>query len=217
MTAVGISAAGVIPAPRSAGYRWGGICGIVFGPLLAASALMTAGMPQADNAAKVQAWAVKHTGLLNGAALISVIGVIVGLCFLTSLHAFLTRKETSWMGSLYLVGIVVFGVAGTVAVGLNASLGADAKHLTAGSVQLMASLDQNLNWGMTSIGLTLMYFAAGHLIRRTNLLPVWLAWVSWVFAALGATWYLGFIPLLGTVLWSFVIGVIVMARHPAES
>ena len=220
MTAVGISAAGVTPATsavRSVGYTWGAICGIVFGPLLAASALMTAGMPQPDNAAKVQAWAVKHTGLLNGAALVSVIGVVVGLCFLTWLHALLTGRQTSWMGSLYLVGLVIFGVAGTVAVGINASLGADAKHLTSGSLQLMASLDQNLNWGMTSIGLTLMYFAAGHLIRRTNLLPAWLAWVSWLFALLGATWYLGFIPLLGTVLWSVVVGIILMARPAAES
>jgi hypothetical protein len=216
MTALDISATGVTPAAKTDRYMWGGICGIVFGPLLAASVFMTSGMPQADNAAKVQAWAVKHTGLLNGAAFVSVAGVIVGLCFLTAVHALLVGKQTSWMGSLYLVGLVVFGVAGTVAVGINATLGAEAKHLTTGSLQLLASLAQNLNWGMTSIGLAVMYFAAGHLIRRTNLLPVWLAWVSWLFALLAATYYLGFIPLVGTLLWSVVVGIMLMSRRTAE-
>ena len=217
MTAVGISAAGVVPATRSSGYRWGGLCGIVFGPLLLASALMTMGMPQAEHAAKVQKWATAHTGLLNGAAIVSVAGVIVGLCFLTYVHAVLAAKERSWMGSLYLVGVVVFGIAGTVSIGINSTLGSDAKHLSTGSVQLMASLAQNLNWGMTSIGLTLMYFAVGHLIRRSDVLPGWLTWVSWFFALTGATFFLGFIPLLGTVLWSMYVGIVLMARRTAAS
>ena len=153
-------------------------------------------MPQAEHAAKVQKWATTHTGLLNGAAMVSVAGVIVGLCFLTYVHSVLAAKERSWMGSLYLVGVVVFAVAGTVSVGINSTLGNDAKHLSTGSVQLMASLAQNLNWGMTSIGLAVMYFAVGHLIRRTDVLPSWLAWVSWFFALTGATFFLAFVPLL---------------------
>ena len=217
MTAVGISAAGVVPATRSGGYRWGGICGIVFGPVLLASALMTAGMPQAEHAAKVQKWTTTHTGLLNGAAMVSVAGVIVGLCFLTYVHSVLAAKERSWMGSLYLVGVVVFAVAGTVSIGINSTLGNDAKHLSTGSVQLMASLAQNLNWGMTSIGLAVMYFAVGHLIHRTDVLPSWLAWVSWFFALTAATFFLGFVALLGTVLWSLFVGITLTARRTSES
>ena len=217
MTAVGISAAGVVPATRSSGYRWGGICGIAFGPLLLASALMTAGMPQAEHAAKVQKWATTHTGLLNGAAMVSVAGVIVGLCFLTYVHSVLAAKERSWMGSLYLVGVVVFAVAGTVSIGINSTLGNDAKHLSTGSVQLMASLAQNLTWDLTSIGLAVMYFAVGHLIRHTDVLPSWLAWVSWFFALTGATFFLGFVALLGTVLWSLFVGITFTARRTAES
>lgn len=217
MTALDVPPIDVAQATRAGGHRWAGICGILFGPLLLASALMTAGMPQAKNAAKVQTWVTSHTGLLNGAAIVSVAGVIVGLCFLTHLYAALTTRQVSWMGTVYLVGAVVFGVAGTVSLGISATLGSDGKHLTVGSVQLMASLAQNLNWGMTSIGLTLMYFGVGHLIRRSDLLPAWLAWVSWVFALLGATFFLAFIPLLGTVLWSLVIGIVLVARRPAES
>lgn len=217
MTAVGVSAAGVAPATRSARFSWGGVSGIVFGPLLAGSALMTAGMPQADNADKVQAWVVKHTGLFDGAALVSVAGVIIGLCFLTWLYSRLAGRETGWMGSLYLVGVVVFAMAGTVIAGINATIGSDAKHLTTGSLQLMASLDMNFNYGMTCIGLAVMYLAAGHLIRRSTLLPGWLAWVSWLFAVLAASYFLGFVALLGTVLWSLVIAILLMTRRPAES
>jgi hypothetical protein len=60
-----------------------------------------------------------------------------------------------------------------------------------------------------------MYLAAGFLIRRTGLLPAWMAWVSWVFALLAATIFLGFIPLIGTGLWVIFVGIYLTARPPA--
>jgi hypothetical protein len=81
----------------------------------------------------------------------------------------------------------------------------------------MSSLDQNLNFPMTSAGLALMYLAAGFLIRRTGLLPGWMAWVSWVFALLAATIFLGFIPLIGTGLWVIFVGIYLTARPPAAN
>ena len=217
MTAVEMSMSGVAPATRTGHNRWAGVSGVVFGPLLVVSVLSTAGLPHADKAAKVQAWTEKHTSLLTGAALLSVAGVIIGLYFLTWAHSILSGRESSWMGTMFLVGIVIFGVAGTVSAGLNATLGADGKHLTTGSLQLMASLEENLNYGMTCIGLAILFFAAGHLIRRSGLLPGWLAWASWTFAVLAATVVLGIIALLGMVLWSIVVGVLFTMRQPVES
>ena len=148
---------------------------------------MTSGIPKVSDAAKVQAWSIKHHGMLSAAAVITVASVIVGLYFLTWLHSHLTRSastrsESGWMGTLYLVGAVIFGVSGGLTAGIDASIGSDAKHLSTGSLQLMDSLQQNFTYPMTLAGLAVMFLAAGILIRRTAVLRRWMAWPCWLFA-----------------------------------
>ncbi|HEX6392802.1 MAG TPA: hypothetical protein VFZ97_05135 [Acidimicrobiales bacterium] len=217
MTAVDVSARVSASDTQANWARWGGISGIVFAPLLAAAVLMTAGMPAAKHAAKVQAWDVKHTGLLGASLVLTALAVVVGLYFFTWLHFQFTRSERSWMGTMFVTGAILFGASGTIAAGLQATLSQDAKHLSTGSLQLMASLSQNFNYPMTTVGLALMFLAAGFLIRRTRLLPGWLAWVSWVLAFAAATVILGFIALLGTALWVIVVGAIFTVRRSAKS
>ncbi len=217
MTAVGVSAVVTGSATKpSSSSRWIALGGVLFALLLGAAVTMTSGLPDAKNAAKVRTWDVKHTSLMSVAALTTMAAVIVGLVFLTWLHSHLAR-EAGWIGNLFLVGAVIFGLSGVVGAGLDATLGGDAKHLSTGSLQLMSSLSQDLNAPMTCAGLALMYLAAGFLIRRTGLLPGWLAWVSWLFALLAATFVLGFIPLVGSALWMIVAGIYLTARPPADT
>jgi hypothetical protein len=215
MTAVGTASSGVEPSTSDKSARWAGIGGLAFAGLLAASTLVVSGMPDPKNATKVQAWMVKHTGLLGFSFLATMVAVVVGLCFLMWLYSYLTRGARDWIANTFLAGVFVFAMSGTIGAGLNAALSSDAKHLSTGSLQLMASLDMNLSYPMACAGLALMYLAAGFLIRRTGLLPGWLAWVSWVFAVLAISFFLGFVALFGTVLWVIVVGVTLIARGPA--
>ena len=216
MTAVGTPTTATAAVPETRWYRWEALSGLLFAAVLVPAVLLTSGMPQAKDAAKVQAWDVKHTGMLNAAFLVNAVGVIIGVWFLMWLHSQLTSDRAGWMGSLYLVGMVFFAMSGLVTAGLSAILGNDAKHLSTDSLQLLASFSQNFGYPMTSVGLALMYLGAGFLIRRSGLLPAWLAWVSWVFAFVAATVLLGFIALLGTVLWVIAVSVILAIRRPAE-
>lgn len=217
MTAVGTpTAATVAPNAKTAGYTWSALSGVLFAALLTASVFMSTGLPAAKDATKVQQWAVKHTGLLAVASVVVTLAVIVGLYFLIWLHGQLTKGRPDPVGYLFLVGAAVFGLSGTVGAGLHISLSQDAKHLSVTSLQLLASLEQNLNYSMTCAGLALMYLAAGILIRRTTVLPGWLAWPSWVFALLAATLVAGFVPLIGSALWMIVVGVYLAVRPPAE-
>lgn len=217
MTTVGLSTTGVRPATKIGWSRWTGMTGVLFGVILAVSVTATGGMPDAKNAAKVQAWDLKHTGLLNVSWFASTVAVIIGLYFLTWLHSQLGGREAGWIGNLYLVGMVFFAMSGAVQVGLHATVATDTKHLSASSLQLLANLLQNFNWGMTCIGLALMYLGAGYLIRRSGILPGWLAWVSWVFALTALSVILGFVALLGTALWVIAVGIILTVRHPVEN
>lgn len=217
MTTVGISTTGVTRATGASSTRWGGISGIAFGVILAVSTLMLAGKPQATNATKVDGWVLKHTGLIWVSVLLTMVAVVIGTCFLVWLHQQLTRSERGWQGTVFLAGAVIFATSGTVSAGLNAVLSMDAKHLSTGSLQLMASMSENVSYAMTCAGLAVMYVGAGLLIRRTNLLPGWLAWVSFVFAVLATSFFLGFVALLGSVLWLIVVGAIFATRQPVEN
>ena len=217
MTTVGLSTTGAVPATKLGWSRWTGLTGVLFGVIVAVSVIATDGMPDAKNAAKVQAWDIKHAGLLTTSFVATTVAVIIGLYFLTWLHSQVGGRNAGWMGSMFLVGMVFFAMSGAVQAGFHAAIGSDAKHLSAGSLQLMASLVENFNWAMLCIGLALLYLAAGYLFRRSGLLPGWLAWVSWLFALAAATVFLGFIALLGTTLWVIVVGIILTARHPVES
>lgn len=213
MTAQGVAAAGTGAAEHTSSNRWIALSGVLFAVLLGAAVTMTMGMPDTTNAAKVQAWDIKHKNLMSASTLVTILAVIVGLYFLVWLHSHLAR-ERSWMGSLYLVGAIIFGLSGTVAAGLSAVIGSDAKHLSTDSLQLMSSLNQNLNFPMTIVGLVLMYVAAGVLIRRTGLLPGWLGYVGWVLAVCAASFFLAFIALLGTALWLIVVSIYLASRPP---
>jgi hypothetical protein len=215
MAAVGIPADSTVAAETSSS-KWIALTGVLFALLLGLSVAMTLGEPDVKNATKLQDWAVKHTGALGGAGFVTMLAVIVGLIFLTWLHSNLGR-DRGWLATLFAVGVVTFAVSGGVGAGVDASFGSDAKHLSTGSLQLLASLSQNLNYPMTCAGLVLMYLAAGFLIRRTRLLPGWLAWASWVLAVLAASFFLGFVALFGTALWMIVVSIYLAVRPLAHS
>ena len=217
MTATGTTdtGTGAVPGTGTDWYSRGGWTGIVFMVLLAASVFMTGGQPDAKNAAKVQSWDVKHTGLLGMSGVLTMLAVVVGIYFLIWLRSQLDRPS-SWAGNVYMAGAVIFGMSGAVGAGLHASESQDAKHLTQASLQTLASLDQNLNYLMTCAGLALLYLGVGLLIRRSQLLPGWLGWVSFVFAVLAASFVLGFIALLGTVLFVLVVSIM-LVMHPAPA
>lgn len=215
MTAVGVPATGGKAADTISSNRWLALLGVLFAVVLAGSVFMTAGEPDPKNATKIHDWILKHTGLMSASAVTTVAAVIIGLVFLTWLHSHLGR-DRGWMGSLFLVGAVIFGLAGALSAGVNAAFGAEAKHLSPDSIQVLGTIGQNLNVGAVCAGLALMYLAAGFLIRRTGLLPGWLSWVSWLFALLAASFILGFVALVGTALWMIVAGVYLAARPPVE-
>ena len=205
---------------RTGGTDWyekGGILGLVFTVLLGVGVFMTMGAPDAKSAAKDQSWAIKHTGLLGLSAFLVVLAVVVGLYWLIWLRSQLDRPS-SWVGNVYMMGAGIFALSGTVSAGIHLAESTDAKHLSQSSLQLMASLDQNFTYPMTSAGLALMYLGVGILIRRSGVLPGWLAWVSFVFALLGATLFFGFFTLMGTVLFIPIVSImLLMHPQPAES
>ena len=216
MTAVGVAATGTGAADKTSKNRWNALTGVLFAIVLAISVVMTGGMPDAKNAAKVQAWDIKNKDLMGVSMILTVLAVIIGLYFLVWLQSQLAR-DGSWMGNLFMVGIVIFAASGALAAGIAAVVSQDANHLSTDSLQLMSSISQNLTYPMTAAGLAVMYLGAGFLIRRSGLLPNWLAYAAWVFALFAATVVLGFVSLIGTALWLIVVGIYLATRPPVAA
>ncbi len=142
--------------------------------------------------------------------------MVVGLFFLIYLWTYFRRRGgADWMASVFFGGAIVFAVSGGVAAGVGAALIDNPKALSPDTFQVLNTLNQDLNFPLTCIGLALMYFAAGVIIRRTKVLPGWLAWASWVLAVAALTFFLGFIALIGTAIWVIVVGIMMARRNPA--
>lgn len=205
---------------RTGGTDWytkGGIAGLVFTALLTVGLFMTIGAPDAKNAAKDQSWAIKHTGLVGGAGFVTLLAVVVGLYWLIWLRSQLDRPS-SWVGNVYMMGAGIFAMSGTIGAGIDVTESTDAKHLSQGALQLLASLNQNFSYPITAAGLALMYLGVALLIRKSGALPGWLAWVSFVFAFLAGTFFLGFISMFGTVLFVPIVSImLLMHPQPAET
>lgn len=76
----------------------------------------------------------------------------------------------------------------------------------------MNALATDLNYPAVAAALAVMFLGAGLAIRKTHLLPQWLAWVSWLFALCGASFILGFVALLGSALWVIVVAILLAVR-----
>jgi hypothetical protein len=86
--------------------------------------------------------------------------------------------------------------------------------LSAASLQLLNSLNTDLNTASLAIGLAVLYISAGFIIHKSRVLPAWLAWVSWLLGLLAATFFLSIVALFVTPLWVLLVGILLATRNP---
>ena len=219
MTTVGVSVTSpaVASGTGTNGTRWAALSGILFAALLIPGVLMTSGSPGTSaSAAKIQSWYLAHKSLMGTSTLVTLLSVIVGLFFLSHVRSCFRRYEgTGRMTSLFWAGVIIFAMSGAVGAGINSTFADNPGALSPGSLQLLNALASNLNYPATCIGLAVMFLGAGLVIRKSRVLPQWLAWVSWVLAVVAASFFLGWIALLGAGLWVIVVAIMLAVRNPA--
>jgi hypothetical protein len=200
--------------------RWSRIAaltGVIFAVVLVPAVLVTSGAPDSNaSAAKVRAYVLTHKNHYSLGALLSILAVVFGLFFYSYLRAFFRRLPgNEWLASLFFGGAIVFGVGGALAGGVDASLGDSPASLSAGSLQLLNTLSEDLNVATLATGLAILYLSAGFIVYRSRALPVWLAWVSWVLGVAAASFLFTFFALVATVLWVLYVSILLASRNPA--
>jgi hypothetical protein len=199
--------------------RWtriAALTGVICVVLLVPAVLVTSGSPSSDaSAAKVQIYVLAHKNHYSLGSLLSLLAVVFGLFFFGYLRAFFRNLPgLEWLAALFFGGAIVFGVGGTLAGGLDATLGDSPASLSAGSLQLLNTLSMDFNAIAIAVGLTVLYLSVGFIIYRSRALPVWMAWISWLLGLLAASFILTFIALVATVLWVLYVSILLASRNP---
>ena len=199
--------------------RLAALAGVVFVALLALAYSLTSGAPSTSaSAAKIQHYYLTHHNHQGSGAFLIALSVVFGLFFFGYMRAYFRAfPGLEWLASIYFAGAVVFALCGAASAGLGFAVSDHPKALSAQSLQLLNTLASDLTWPFLSIGLAVMYLAAGFIIYRSRALPVWLAWASLLFGVLAATEFLAFIPFLGTTLWVLYVSIIMATRNPSLS
>lgn len=200
--------------------RWAPLTGVVFVVLLGAGFVLASGTPSTNaTAAKVQTYFLAHKNRMGGAALLTLLSVLVGMFFFAYLRAYFRRDPgAEWLSTLFFGGAIIFAVSGAISAGLEGVAADHPSSLSASSLQLLNALQSNVGYMALAAGLGVMYFAAGFAIRKTGALPGWLAWVSWLLGLLCATFFLAFIAFLATALWVLYVSLTLASRNePLEA
>lgn len=197
--------------------RWAALSGVVFVVLLVPSVLFTGNSPSTSaSAAKVQQYFLAHHNKYSVAALFTVLAILFGVFFFGYLRAyFRIQPGMEWLASIFFGGAIIFAVSGAIGAGTEAVIGDHPGALSAASLQLLNQVQSDLNYPATGAGLAVLYFAAGFIIYKSKALPIWLAWVSWVFGLASASFVLAFIGLFAMAPWALIVSIMLASRNPS--
>lgn len=193
--------------------RLSALTGVVFVALLLVAFALTSGAPSTSaSATKVQDYYLSHkTHYGNGGWLIA-LSVIFGVFFFGYLRSYFRELGVEWLAAIFFGGAILFAADGAISAGVSFAISDHPSALSAQSLQLLNTLASDLTWPFLSIGLAVLFLSAGFVIYQTRALPMWLAWVSWLFGVLAATEFLAFVAFIGIAPWILYVSITLAVR-----
>lgn len=193
------------------------LSGIVFVALIVGTIFVSSPPDTNASAGAVLAYYRAHGHVTFINALLTGLGVIVGLFFYGYLREYLRQdRGTRWLASTAFGGILVFAAGGAISAGSFAALADRPQALTAATAQTFNLIQSDVSWSLTQVGLAVFYLATAAAILRGRLLPAWLGWVSVVLGLVAASLFLTFIAFAATGLWVIVVALMLWARAGHE-
>jgi hypothetical protein len=211
-----------VPGPEHRA-RWGPACGLAFVVFLVVSVFASMTPNTNKSPAYLLTWYNVHSHKVG--IVISVIftdlAVVVGLFWFGYLRDRYGRTDLgARLSPILLAGAIIFAMGGVISTGVQVALIDSPKHLTADSAQTLNFLQSDLGATATFAGISILMWAAGFIILKTRVLPVWLAWVSFVLAVVALAGPLGFFAFLATGIWVLIVAFFMWryeATLPVES
>jgi hypothetical protein len=179
-----------------------------------------ASRPDEETPANLLAWFEEEKNTILAGELIFVFGVLFFIWFLGSLRATLFRAE----GGVGRVTSIAYGTGMLAALALILQAAAllqpsfvDEGVLSGEGAQSLSLLSDAL-FGVVELTLVPMFVAAGLVILRTRVLPVWLGWASLLIAIVLLIIPIGWIGVIFLFpAWVLVTSVLLWLREKDEA
>ncbi len=188
--------------------RWGPACGVVFVVILVISFLIVSTPNTNKSPEYLLAWYNKssHKTALGVSTVFADIAVVLGLFWFGYLRDRFGRSDIgARLSPILLAGAIVFAGGGLLFSGVNLALIDDPKKMLPATVQTLNFLDSDVGVPALTVGISILMWAVGFIILRTRILPVWLAWVSFVLAVVALAGPIGFFAFLATGVWTLIV------------
>jgi MFS family permease len=206
-----------VPAPEHRA-RWGPTLGLLFVILLVAS-FLTGHTPDTNKSpAYILAWYNTHSHKVSMvfSILLTDLAVVVGVFFFGYLRDRWGRRDLgSRLAPTLPAGVIIFAMSGVLGSGALVALLDSPKHLTPEAAQALNFIQSDLATGATFAGVSIFMLASWMIIWKTRILPVWVAWISFVLGIVALAGPLGFFAFLATGIWLLIVAYF-MWRHEQQ-
>ncbi len=203
-----------VPEPEHRA-RWGPVTGVAFVVLLVVSFLITSPPDTNKTPAYILAWynVKSHQTHLKVSLLLADIAIVFGIFWFGYLRDRWGRTDLgARLSPIMLVGAGIFATGGLIFSGAEIALFDEPKKMLPATAQTLNFLQSDIGAAAVVIGVSILMWAAGFIILKTRILPVWLAWVSFVLAVVALAGPAGFFAFMAMGIWILVVAFM-MWRH----
>ncbi len=196
-----------VPGPEHRA-RWGPACGVAFVVILAAAFLIVHPPDTNKSPAYILAWYNKssHKTALIISTLMVDVAILLGVFWFGYMRDRFGRTDLgARLAPIMLVGAGIFATGGLIFSGADIALLDAPKHMTPDTAQALNFLQSDIGFAAVLVGVSILMWAAGFIILKTRILPVWLAWVSFVLAVVALAGPIGFFAFLAMGIWILIV------------
>jgi hypothetical protein len=196
--------------------RWGPACGVAFVVLLVAGFLVTSTPNTNKTPAYILAWwnTSSHRNSMKASLILIDTGVLFGVFFFGYLRDRFGRSDVgARLAPIMLAGFSVLAAGGLIFNGATIALLDSPKHLTPDAAQALNFIQSDIGAVAVTIGVSITMLSAGMIILKTRILPVWLAWFSFLLALVGLLGPIGFFAFLAMGIWILIVAVLMWMRE----
>jgi hypothetical protein len=191
--------------------RWGPATGVIFVVLLAVSFIITSTPDTKKSPAYLYAWynVKDHQTHLKISLILADVAVVFGVFFFGYLRDRWGRTDIgARLAPIMLAGISILATGGLIFSGTMLALVDEPKYMSPDTAQTLNFLNSDIGALAVTVSVSIIMAAAGMIILKTRIVPIWLAWVSFLLAVVALAGPLGFFAFLATGLWILIVAFI---------
>jgi hypothetical protein len=196
-----------VPGPEHRA-RWGPATGVAFVVLLAVGLIIQSPPNTNKSPQYLYTWynVNSHRTQIKISLILTDIAIVFGIFWFGYLRDRFGRTDLgARLSPVLLVGAGIFATGGLIFNGSLFALLDEPKKMLPATAQTLNFMQSDLGAAALVVGISILMWAAGFIILKTRILPVWLAWVSFVLGVVALAGPIGFLAFLAAGIWILIV------------